>query len=65
MITTFVFGWGREYLTEESYLQSPSGYSYESNFAQTLLAGSYMFRPNEIETFYFFKSEGELLMIIF
>ena len=43
----------------------PSGYSYESNFTRTFLAGSYMFKPDEIETFYFFKSEGEILMIIF
>ena len=30
----------------------PSGYSYESTFAQTVLAGSYMFTPDEVETFY-------------
>ena len=30
----------------------PSGYSYGSTFAQTFLAGSYNFTPDEIETFY-------------
>ena len=30
----------------------PSGYSFTSNFAQTFLAGSYMFTPDEVETFY-------------
>ena len=30
----------------------PSGYSYSSTFAQTFLAGSYNFTPDEVETFY-------------
>ena len=30
----------------------PRGYSYGSSFAQTFLAGSYGFKPDEIETFY-------------
>ena len=30
----------------------PSGYSYGSTFAQTFLAGSYKFKPDEVETFY-------------
>ena len=29
-----------------------SGYSYGSTFAQTFLAGTYTFTPDEIETFY-------------
>ena len=30
----------------------PSGYSYGSTFAKTFLAGTYVFTPEEIETFY-------------
>ena len=30
----------------------PGGYSHGSTFAQTFLAGSYRFQPDEIETFY-------------
>ena len=30
----------------------PSGYSYSSTFAQTFLAGTYKFTPDEVETFY-------------
>ena len=30
----------------------PSGYSYGSTFAKTFLAGTYVFPPGEIETFY-------------
>ena len=30
----------------------PSGYSYGSTFAQTFLAGTYHFTPDEVETFY-------------
>ena len=30
----------------------PRGYNYGSNFAQTFLAGTYQFTPDEIETFY-------------
>ena len=30
----------------------PSGHSYSSTFAQTFLAGTYKFAPDEIETFY-------------
>ena len=31
----------------------PSGYSYDSTFARTFLAGTnYNFRPDEVETFY-------------
>ena len=30
----------------------PSGYSYSSTFAQTFLAGTYYFTPDEVETFY-------------
>ena len=30
----------------------PSGYSYDSTFARTFLAGSYWFTPDEVETFY-------------
>jgi hypothetical protein len=31
----------------------PSGYSYPSTKARNLLAGTYKFTPNEVETFYF------------
>ena len=30
----------------------PSGYSYDSTFAHTFLAGTYNFTPDEVETFY-------------
>ena len=30
----------------------PSGYSWRSTFAQTFLAGTYYFTPDEVETFY-------------
>ena len=30
----------------------PSGYSYNSTFAKTFLAGSHKFTPDEVETFY-------------
>ena len=30
----------------------PSGYSYGSTFANTFLAGTYWFTPDEVETFY-------------
>ena len=30
----------------------PSGYSYQSTFAQTFLAGTFKFTPDEVETFY-------------
>ena len=30
----------------------PSGYGYISTFAQTFLAGTYKFTPDEVETFY-------------
>ena len=30
----------------------PRGYSYGSTFAQTFLAGTYRFTPDEVETFY-------------
>ena len=30
----------------------PSGYSYGSTFARIFLAGSYKFKPDEVETFY-------------
>jgi len=30
----------------------PSGYSHDSTFAQTFMAGSYKFTPDEVETFY-------------
>ena len=30
----------------------PSGYSYESSFSRSFLAGSYKFRPDEVEVFY-------------
>ena len=30
----------------------PSGYSYGSSFTQSFLAGSYYFRPDEVEVFY-------------
>ena len=30
----------------------PSGYSYSSTFANTFLAGTYKFTPDEVETFY-------------
>ena len=38
----------------------PSGYSYESTFTRSFLAGSYQFNPDEIETFYdvAFTSQG-------
>ena len=31
---------------------APSGHSYGSTFAQTFLAGTYTFTPDEVETFY-------------
>ena len=31
---------------------SPSGYNYGSTFAQTFLAGTHRFTPDEVETFY-------------
>ena len=30
----------------------PGGYSYRSSFARTFLAGTYRFKPDEVETFY-------------
>ena len=30
----------------------PSGYSYQSTFTWTFLAGTYQFTPDEVETFY-------------
>ena len=30
----------------------PSGYSYNSNFARTFLAGTFKFTPDEVEVFY-------------
>ena len=38
----------------------PSGYSYGSSFAQSFMAGSYQFNPDEVETFYDanFTSQG-------
>jgi hypothetical protein len=36
---------------DHSY-QAPSGYSYGSTKARNLLAGTYRFTPNEVETFY-------------
>ena len=30
----------------------PGGYSYGNSFAQTFLAGTYNFQPDEVETFY-------------
>ena len=30
----------------------PSGYSYQSTFTKTFLAGTYQFTPDEVETFY-------------
>ena len=41
---------------------APSGYSYRSSFAQSFLAGSYYFNPDEVETFYDanFTSQGRL-----
>jgi hypothetical protein len=32
--------------------QAPRGYSYSSTKARNLLAGTYRFTPNEVETFY-------------
>ena len=39
----------------------PSGYSYGDSFAETFLAGSYFFNPDEVETFYdvAFTSQGK------
>jgi len=31
---------------------TPSGYSYQSSFSRSFLAGSYHFRPDEVEVFY-------------
>ena len=44
----------------------PSGYYYWSNFAQTFLAGSYRFTPDEIEVFYdeTFTSQGGFFFMI-
>ena len=40
-------------LTNLGYTYSaPSGYSYQSTFTQTFLAGTYTFSPDEVETFY-------------
>ena len=64
------FGGGRDLLislrhnkcfTNLGYTYSPpSGYSYESTFTRSFLAGSYRFNPDEIETFYdvAFTSQG-------
>jgi hypothetical protein len=35
-----------------SSYQSPPGYTYKQNNAQSLLAGSYRFRPSEVEVLY-------------
>jgi hypothetical protein len=37
---------------DHSY-KAPTGYSYTSTEAKNLLAGTYRFTPNEVETFYF------------
>ena len=40
-------------LSDLGYTYSPpSGYSYYSDFAQTFLAGTFSFTPDEIEAFY-------------
>ena len=35
-----------------NFYSPPSGYSYASTFAQTFLAGTHNFTPDEVETFY-------------
>ena len=41
------------YYSNLGYTYSPpSGYSFGSSFAQSFLAGSYKFHPDEVETFY-------------
>ena len=42
---SYTYGLGYTYST-------PSGYSYRSTFAQTFLAGTSYFQPDEVETFY-------------
>ena len=52
------------YYSNLGYTYSPpSGYSYGSSFAQSFLAGSYQFNPDEVETFYDanFTSQGRPL----
>ena len=49
------------FYTNLGYTYSPpSGYSYRDSFAQSFLAGSSIFNPDEIETFYdaAFTSQG-------
>ena len=51
------------YYSDLGYTYSPpTGYSYRSSFAQSFLAGSYLFNPDEVETFYDanFTSPGRL-----
>ena len=45
---------GNSYANLGHTYAAPSGYSYQSTFAQTFLAGgsNYYFQPDEIETFY-------------
>ena len=60
-----IFGYGHDiyisnYASSNSYSEGnlgstyspPSGYSFQSTFAQTFLAGTYRFTPDEVETFY-------------
>ena len=42
----------KSYLSLGDTYSPPSGYSYLSTFAQTFLAGTLYFTPDEIETFY-------------
>ena len=52
------------YYSNLGYTYSPpSGYRYGSSFAQSFLAGSYQFNPDEVETFYDanFASQGRLV----
>ena len=44
---------GRNSYSNLGYTYSaPSGYSYQSTFTRTFLAGTYYFIPDEVETFY-------------
>ena len=52
----YIYNYASSYSNSHSNLgytySPPSGYSYDSTFAKTFLAGSYKFTPDEVETFY-------------
>ena len=51
-ISTSVSSNGNSYSNLGHTYSPPSGYSYSSTFAQTFLAGTHYFTPDEVETFY-------------